>query len=289
MAIPPKFEPPVLPGSRARLPLPLMGAVLIAIALSVVAYTLYHERAKTNALVGSTQKNLAAATARVAELEARKLQLEADKEALETAKAELSKSVEAKEGELHQLKGTYDSFRQKMKAEIARGDINLEQTGGRLRVGMVDKILFDPGEAQISKRGEAVLARVAEALSSIPDKQIQVSGHTDTMPINSPLAEKYPTNWELSTARATQVVRFLAEKAGVPPQRLVASGYGEFHPIAGNKTPAGRARNRRIEILLTPMLAPRTMSKAKLEAAVEKQADKRAKADKRTDKRSRRR
>jgi chemotaxis protein MotB len=200
---------------------------------------------------------------------------------LEAAKAELSKSVEAKEGELNELKGTYDSFREKMKEEIARGEINLEQTGGKLRVGLVDKVLFDPGEAEISKQGEGILTRVAEALAGIPDKQIQVSGHTDKMPINSKLIEKYPTNWELSTARATHVVRFLAEKANVPPQRLVASGYSEFHPIASNKTPAGRAKNRRIEILLTPMLAPRTMPKSKLMAAVEKGGDKKAKAEKR--------
>jgi len=162
-----------------------------------------------------------------------------------------------------------------MKDEIARGDIDLEQTGGKLRVGLVDKILFDPGEADISKRGEEVLARVAEALVAIPEKQIQVSGHTDRMPINSKLVERYPTNWELSAARAVHVVRFLAEKANVPADRLVASGYGEFHPIASNKTAAGRAKNRRIEILLTPMLAP--VAKSKLDearATPEKQAGK---------------
>ena len=233
------------------------------------------ERAKT--LVSGTKQDLKTAIAKVTELEAQKTQLEADKEELEVAKAELARSVEAKAGELNDLKGTYDSFQEKMKDEIARGEINLEQTGGKLRVGLVDKILFDPGEAEISKRGEAVLARVAEALASIPDKQIQVSGHTDKMPINSKLSEKYPTNWELSTARATQVVRFLAEKAKLSPQRLVASGYGEFHPIASNKTPIGRAKNRRIEILLTPMLAPRTMSKSKLKAAVENQPEVKAK------------
>jgi len=289
MASLPQFTPPAFPRAPSRLLRPLVVAALVAVAAMVVAYLQYQEREKASILASSTQRELKAAKAKVAELEVQKAQLEADREALELAKAELSKSVEVKEGELSQLKGTYDSFREKMKDEIARGDINLEQTGGKLRVGMVDKILFDPGEAQISKRGETVLARVAEALASIPDKQIQVSGHTDKMPINSPLVEKYPTNWELSTARATQVVRFLTEKAGVPPRRMVASGYGEFHPIASNKTAAGRARNRRIEILLTPMLAPRTMSKKKLEAVVENRADKGAKAGKKTGKRSRRR
>jgi chemotaxis protein MotB len=283
MASFPKVTPPGVPGSSSRLPLLLLVAAVGFAAASIIAYLQYQQREKATTLVASTQKDLATAKAKMAELDAQKAQLEADKEALEAAKAELAKSVEAAEGELNELKGTYDSFREKMKDEIARGDINLEQTGGKLRVGLVDKILFDPGEAEISKRGENVLARVAEALASIPDKQIQVSGHTDKMPINSPLAEKYPTNWELSTARATQVVRFLAEKAGVPPRRLVASGYGEFHPIASNKTSSGRAKNRRIEILLTPMLAPRTVSKAKLHAAVEQQAEKRAKGGSKAD------
>ena len=280
----PQYVPPVLPRSPSRLP--LIAAALAVVGASVVAYTHYREREKAEALVVATKQDLKTAKAKVTELETQKTQLEADKEELEAAKAELSKSVEVKEGELNELKGTYDSFQDKMKEEIARGEINLEQTGGKLRVGLVDKVLFDPGEAEISKRGEGVLTRVAEALAGIPDKQIQVSGHTDRMPINSKLIEKYPTNWELSTARATHVVRFLAEKANVPPQRMVASGYGEFHPIASNKTPAGRAKNRRIEILLTPMLAPRTMSKSKLTAAVESGAEKKTKADKSKDKRA---
>ena len=274
----PQNPVPVLLRPPSRLP--LIAAALALVGASAVAYTQYREREKAIASASATQQELKAVKAKVTELETQKTQLEADKEELEAAKAELSKSMAAKEGELNELKGTYDSFRDKMKEEIARGEINLEQTGGKLRVGLVDKVLFDPGEAEISKQGEGILTRVAEALAGIPDKQIQVSGHTDKMPINSKLIEKYPTNWELSTARATHVVRFLAEKADVPPQRLVASGYSEFHPIASNKTPAGRAKNRRIEILLTPMLAPRTMSKSKLMAAVENGADEKTKARK---------
>ena len=107
-------------------------------------------------------------------------------------------------------------------------------------------------------------------LAAIDDKQIQVSGHTDRTPISDKLTGQFPTNWELSTARAINVVRFLSEKASVPPQRLIASGYGEYHPIANNKTAAGRAKNRRIEILLTPSLAPKAIAKGKLTAVAEK-------------------
>ena len=222
------------------------------------------------------------ATAAQKELTDKLEKLEGEKAELATAKEELSKEVAAKSGELAELKGTYDKLEDKMKDEIAKGDISLSQDGGRLRVGLVDKILFDSGEAAISKRGEEVLARVGAVLAAIDDKQIQVSGHTDRTPISEKLTGQFPSNWELSTARAINVVRFLSEKASVPPQRLVASGYGEYHPIANNKTAAGRAKNRRIEILLTPSLAPKAIAKGKLTAEAEKpkpsEPDARAKA-----------
>jgi chemotaxis protein MotB len=247
----------------SRVPLIALGSLVVAVG--ALALWQYRGRKQAEDLTVAAKQEIRSEKAQISELEKRAEQLEAEKEELATQKADLAKSIAAKDGELSEVKGTYQSFQDKMKDEIARGEINLEETGGKLRVGLVDKILFDPGEAEISKRGEEVLARVAEALVAIPDKQIQVSGHTDRMPINSKLVERYPTNWELSAARAIHVVRFLAEKANVPANRLVASGYGEFHPVASNKTPAGRARNRRIEILLTPMLAP--VAKAKLEAA----------------------
>lgn len=230
-------------------------------------YYLYRGRENANVMAKNAEIELKTAQARITALEDQKARLDADKDELLAAKAELSKSVQAKEGELAELKGTYDQMQDKMKAEIAQGDVRLEQSGGKLRVALVDKVLFDSGEAQISKRGEEVLARVAEVLAAIPDQQIQVSGHTDRTPITSKLVAQFPTNWELSVARATNVVRFLAEKANVPPQRLVASGYGEYQPVASNKTVAGRARNRRIEILLTPTLAPKNIAKSKLMAA----------------------
>jgi chemotaxis protein MotB len=278
LAQPFQFRPP----SRA----PLVLLILVLTGSAVVAYWQFQEKEKANTAAKGAKQDLKAALAKIAEIEAAKTQLETEKSELEIAKNELAKNVQAKEGEIAELKGTYDKIQDKMKAEIAKGEINLEQTGGKLRVGLVDKVLFDSGEAQISKRGEGVLARVAEALAGIPDKQIQVSGHTDQEPITSKLATQYPTNWELSVARATNVVRFLAEKAKLPPERLVASGHGEYQPIASNKTPAGRARNRRIEILLTPLLAPKTLSKAKLKEAAAASEKSDASSDKATEKKT---
>jgi chemotaxis protein MotB len=224
--------------------------------------------------LGKARAEVAAADVRAKAAEAKRAELaplpekveklEAENADLKTAKDALARDVEAKTGELEQLKGTADKLQAQMKDEIARGDVHLTESGGKLRVDLVDKVLFESGEATISKRGEAVLGKVGAVLAQIDDKTIQVSGHTDNLPLGDKLTDKFPTNWELSSARAVTVVRFLVDKANVPPQRLVASGYGEWSPVASNKTPTGRARNRRIEILLTPALAPKLIARAQL-------------------------
>jgi chemotaxis protein MotB len=231
------------------------------------------EAGKDKAALAEAKTAAQAAEAKRAEVMPRVEKLEAEKAELVTAKEELERNVEAKTGELEQLKGTADKLQAQMKEEIAKGDVRLSESGGKLRVDLVDKILFESGEAQVSKRGETVLAKVGAVLAQIDDKTIQVSGHTDNLPLGEKLTATFPTNWELSAARAVTVVRFLAEKAGVPARRLVASGYGEWSPIASNKTGAGRARNRRIEILLTPALAPKQIGRTKLEKVVAQRDD----------------
>ena len=244
---------------RSKAPWVLM--LLVLAGAGAGGYWLMQDRDKARA--EATAATNSADGAKKA-LEEKLKALEAEKAELALARDTLQKTVESKSSELAELKGTYDKLNDKMKDEIAHGDILLTQSGGRLRVDLVDKILFDSGDARISKRGESVLARVGAVLASIDDKQIQVSGHTDNNPISDKLQKEFPTNWELSVSRATNVVRFLEEKAKVPPDRLLASGYGEHKPISSNRTVQGRARNRRIEILLTPSLAPKQISKAKL-------------------------
>jgi chemotaxis protein MotB len=192
----------------------------------------------------------------LSELKAKIDQLEKEKDDLRAAQMQLEGQVKVRDEELARLKSTYDALQDKMKKEIGSGDIRLTQAGGKLQVDFIDKILFDSGDATISKRGEEVLGRVGAVLATITDKQITVSGHTDNARITEKLQETYPTNWELSAARAINVVRFLQEKAGVPEKMINASAYGPYHPIASNNTPQGRARNRRIEILLTPSIEP---------------------------------
>jgi chemotaxis protein MotB len=190
----------------------------------------------------------------LAAIEAERLRLSSERDKLSSERDLLSQAVQEKEAELARLKATYTNLEEKMKAEIAEGEIRLSQAEGRIQVDLVDKILFDSGEAQLSERGAEVLTRLGAVLVGVEGRSIQVSGHTDDSPPSQRLAATFPTNWELSVARAVNVVRFLQEKASVPARRLVAAGYGETHPVASNATPKGRARNRRIEILLIPEL-----------------------------------
>jgi len=236
----------------SRLPWVLVGVLLAwAGAASWLGLKNSHEeRARTAAAV----KEGAQALERFRQAEAKAAQAEKEKLALAEQANVLSQDLKEKEAELGKLKATFDSLEEKMKAEIGRGDIELSQAGGKIRVDLVDKVLFDVGAAELSARGKEVLTRLGGVLAGITDKQIQVSGHTDDSAIADKLKSTYPTNWELSVARAVNVVRFLSEGAGVPPARLLAAGYGPYHPVASNANAAGRARNRRIEVLLTPAL-----------------------------------
>jgi chemotaxis protein MotB len=206
-------------------------------------------------LVDANAKLEEARTSR-AELSQRLEKIEEEKSDLLSLKNELSLQVQSKEDEIAKLQGTYQELEQKMKEEISKGDIRLSQSGGRIKVDLVDKILFDVGDSSVTTRGSEVLSRVGAILANVKDKKIQVSGHTDDSPISDKLREKYPTNWDLAAARAINVVRYLEEKAKVPGRSLVVAAYGPWEPISSNRNQSGRARNRRIEIVLTPALAP---------------------------------
>jgi len=238
---------PVLPWVLAVLAIGggLAGAFLLWLRLEVA-------RAETTSAKAALERAVAEQTEHSQRLE----KMEAEKADLLGLRNELSLQVQAKDEELAKLQGTYLELEAKMKEEIAKGDIRLSQAGGRIKVDLVDKILFDVGDASVTERGAEVLSRVGAILAGVEDKKIQVSGHTDDFPISEKLRDRYPTNWELASARALNVVRYLEEKANVPGRRLVAAAYGPWEPISSNRTASGRARNRRIEIVLTPALAP---------------------------------
>lgn len=213
----------------------------------------------------SLERDLEETKKRVEELETKNTALlkdmESSKSDLQKKLAELIKEKEQiekeKEVEVQKLKSTQDQLVSDMKKEIEQGTIQITRLKDKLSVNLVDKILFNSGEAEVNEQGKKVLKKVAEILKKVKDKQIRIEGHTDNIPIGGALRERFPSNWELSVARATNVTRYLEEAGGLDAKALFAAGFGEHRPIADNATPEGRSKNRRIEIVLVPSeLAP---------------------------------
>jgi chemotaxis protein MotB len=168
-----------------------------------------------------------------------------------TVLKESAAKLETKSKEVEAASNTYKDLLQEMKGEIAKGQITITELKGKLTMDVVDKILFDSGKAAVKEEGLAVLKRVVEILKNVKDKNIRVEGHTDNVQITGRLAKKYPTNWDLSYARAINVTKYL-QQGGVDPKVLSATAFGEHQPVADNSTPEGRAKNRRIAIILLP-------------------------------------
>lgn len=167
----------------------------------------------------------------------------------------LAQEKEHREKELRAAQDTYGELIDKMRSEISRGEVTISELQGKLTVNLVEKILFDSGSAEIKSGGKEVLSKVGTILNEVKDKEIRVEGYSDNLPISPRLQSIYPSNWELSSARAISVVQFLRNTLNVPGERLSASGFAEFRPIADNSTPEGRAQNRRIQIILAPLEA----------------------------------
>lgn len=162
-----------------------------------------------------------------------------------------SEEVARRNQELHETTVAHDRLVEDLQKEIETGSIKISRLKDRLSLEIVDKILFSSGSDHITSQGKEVLTKVSEVLKGIRENSIRIEGHTDNVPIGARIKERFPSNWELSTARATQVVRYLVE-LGVPPEILAAIGLSQYHPVASNDTPEGRQRNRRIEIVLFP-------------------------------------
>ena len=139
-----------------------------------------------------------------------------------------------------------------MRSDLESKDVTISNLKGKLTVNIVDRVMFDSGEAILKPEGEAVMRKIAAILVGHPQLKIQVIGHTDNVPIRPAARSRFASNWELSTARALAAVHFLTEQAGVDPRRVGAVGFGEFRPIADNATAEGRAKNRRIAITIVP-------------------------------------
>lgn len=168
-------------------------------------------------------------------------------QALEDTKARLEELRKAQEA-ANKRAELFKNLLLKFKKMIDAGDLKIVLRDGRMTLQLRNDVLFDSGQVTIKKTGKDALTEVAGILVTLEDRELQVAGHTDNVPIAT---QRFPSNWELSTARAVEVVRYLVSE-GVKPQLLSAAGYGEHDPVASNENAEGKAKNRRIEIVLQP-------------------------------------
>jgi chemotaxis protein MotB len=213
---------------------------------------LEQERAAKEAEIQQQQEQLKTGEAEKARLEQERAAQDARLKTEEAEKARLEQERAAKEAEIQRLTRTHEELTKSLEAEIAKGDIKIKQVRDRLTINMVDRVLFDSGQSKVKPSGLKVLKQVSDILKNVTDKQIRIEGHTDNVPIGARLKDRFQTNWELSTGRATSVVRYLIEEGGVDRANLLAVGFADTKPIASNDTEEGRTANRRIEIALYP-------------------------------------
>ena len=192
--------------------------------------------------------------ARKAELEGRLVELQKSAEQAEARAAETRARLEALEAEKSKLEektAAYDALVGSLKSEIDSGQVTITELRGKLTVNLSNAILFDLGSAKLRPDGQAALEKVASVLASVSDREIRVEGHTDNVPVKA--SASYADNWALSSLRASTVVSLLVAH-GVDPRNIAAVGFGEQRPVQPNDSEAGRAANRRTEIVLVPRL-----------------------------------
>jgi chemotaxis protein MotB len=207
------------------------------------------------------QKRLDDATALSGELKNRLQKLGQNVDKLASEKGQLAQTLADAKARLEELRkqkaaaearaATFRELVARLRSMIDAGKLKVVIRDGRMLIALPNDVLFDSGKTNIKPDGQAALAQVAQVLAGIPDRKYLVAGDTDDIPIHT---ARFPSNWELSTARAVEVTKFLVQ-SGMKPQVLAAAGYGEFDPVAPNDTAEHRGQNRRIEIVLQPNLS----------------------------------
>ena len=220
------------------------------------------DRDRTVASLETSQKDLQtkldAATAENQQLRAELTRLGKNADALLSQKGVLASALADAKSRLDELRKAqaaaeertklFKELAMKFQRMVDAGQLKVALRNGRMVLQLSNDVLFDSGRTDIKPAGQTALAQVAKVLRTIPDRHFQVAGDTDNVPIRT---GRFPSNWELSTRRAVEVVHFLVAQ-GIRPEALSAAGYGEFDPIAANDNEAGRQKNRRIEITLEP-------------------------------------
>lgn len=205
-----------------------------------------------DARIGELQGKLERAKAQIVSIEDR-----LEKERVGTTKLQRdlleTQRVRARLNErIDQTKSTYLSIVNGLEEEIENREVIISELEEELSVTFVDRILFQSGKATVTPKGREILTKVGQILGSVKSKRIRVEGHTDNKLILPEHRHKFPSNWELSAARAVAVVRYFQNELGFDPSELEASGHSFYKPIATNETEEGRAQNRRVNIIIAP-------------------------------------
>ena len=239
-------------------------AALVALTLSAVSCgvskTKYADLNKTYdeaiAKNKQLQADLETANKDKEQLQSEKSALEQQAKDTEATAQQLGMKLQEQQKSAEEMKATYESLVGNLKGELDSGKLQVQQLRDGISVNLAQDILFKSGSAQLDKSGRELLLKVSDQLKVSPF-QIIVTGHTDNQKIGAALAARYPTNWELGGARAARIVR-LFEEAGIDKTRLAAVSFADSRPREPNDTPAGREKNRRIEIRLRPVSMPET-------------------------------
>ena len=199
------------------------------------------ELLKYQKMYGDETGKTKALEAKVSELDTQVAATQARLKAVEDEKARAESSLAISNAQKEKLA-------QSLERQIKEGQVEISELRGKMTVKLKDKVLFASGSAALGKEGKKALDAVADAFKDLHDRNVVVAGFTDNMPVGK--AGPFKDNWDLSTARAVAVVRYLAAK-GVDPAMLGALGFSQYRPVVPNNTPANRSLNRRIEIGLT--------------------------------------
>jgi chemotaxis protein MotB len=170
------------------------------------------------------------------------------------------KQEEQKADALTAQNSTYKKLDSQLQTEVKADQVQIQQLKSELKVTIVNEILFPEGGWEINRAGEQTLDKIIPTLKTLENQRIEVDGFTDNVPIGPELKSRFPSNWELSTARATGLIQLLIMDYTIPPSHLSAAGYGEFHPVASNDTSEGRAQNRRLDVVILSPYQPLTRS-----------------------------
>jgi chemotaxis protein MotB len=214
------------------------------------------EKNSNDALTSNMNKNREL----LAQLEAKEKAMAAEQDRLNKLRDELASSTQ-RLNELESMIAAKDASMKKLKETLSKAlnafegkGLTVEQKNGKVYVSMENKLLFQTGSWAVGAEGRKAVVEVGKVLAQNPDITVLIEGHTDNDKIYGAIGGGVENNWDLSTKRATAIVNILGENAGIQKKNLTAAGRGEFAPLMSNDTPEGKAKNRRIEIILTPKL-----------------------------------